>query len=99
MNSFWCDLQSPTIPIWANYRKLWLIIRILIRQNIKTLQSRDVNVNTQLTVASPVETNDDVTVTGILHYEATVIDPKIGQDQYTEVIIIPKHHLNNVYAT
>ena len=55
--------------------------------------------NTQLTVASPVETNDDVTVTGILHYEATVIDPTIGQDQYTEVIIIPKHHLNNVYAT
>ena len=55
--------------------------------------------NTQLSVASSVETTDDVTVTGILHYEATVIDPKIGQDQYTEVIIIPKHHLNNVYAT
>ena len=55
--------------------------------------------NTQLTVASPVETNDDVTFTGILHYEATVIDPKIGLDEYTEVVIIPKHHLNNVYAT
>ena len=55
--------------------------------------------NSQLTVASPVETNEDVTVTGILHYEATVIDPKIGHDDYTEVVIIPKHHLNNVYAT
>ena len=55
--------------------------------------------NSQLTVASPVETNDDVTLTGILHYEASVIDSKIGQDEYTEVIITPKHHLNNVYAT
>ena len=71
----------------------------MIRQNIKTLQSRDVNVNTQLTVASPVETNDDVTLTGILHYEATVIDPKIGHDEYTEIIITPKHHLSNIYAT
>ena len=55
--------------------------------------------DTQLTVASPVETDDDVTVTGILHYEATVIDPKIGHDEFVEVNIIPKHHLNNVYAT
>ena len=55
--------------------------------------------NSQLTVASPVETNDDVTVTGILHYEASVIDSKIGQDEYTEVIITPKHHLTNIYTT
>ena len=55
--------------------------------------------NTQLSVASPVETTDDVTVTGILHYEATVIDSKIGQDEYIEVIITPKHHLSNIYAT
>jgi len=56
-------------------------------------------VNSQLTVANQVETNDDVTLTGILHYTASVIDPKIGHDEYTEVIITPKHHLNNVYAT
>ena len=55
--------------------------------------------NTQLTVASPVETSDDVTITGILHYEATVIDPTIGNDEYTEIIITPKHHLSNIYAT
>ena len=55
--------------------------------------------NTQLTVASPVTTNDDLTFTGILHYETTVIDPKIGRDEYTEVIIVPKHRLSNVYAT
>ena len=55
--------------------------------------------NTQLTVASPVETNDDVTITGILHYEAIVIDPTIGRDEYTEIIITPKHHLSNIYAT
>ena len=55
--------------------------------------------NTKLTVANQVETNDDVTLTGILHYEATVVDPKIGHDEYVEVNIIPKHHLNNVYAT
>ena len=55
--------------------------------------------NSQLTVASPVETNEDVTVTGILHYEASVIDSKIGQDEYTEVIITPKHHLTNIYTT
>ena len=55
--------------------------------------------NTQLTVASPVTTNDDVTINGILHYEATVIDPKIGHDEFTEVIITPKHHLSNIYAT
>jgi len=71
----------------------------LIRQNIKTLKSRDVNLNTQLTVASPVETNDDVTITGILHYEASVIDPNIGHDEYTEIIFTPKHHLSNIYAT
>ena len=51
--------------------------------------------NTKLTVANQVETNDDVTLTGILHYEAK----KIGQDEYTEVIITPKHHLTNIYAT
>ena len=55
--------------------------------------------NSQLTVANQVETNDDVTLTGILHYEATVIDSKIGQDEYIEVIITPKHHLSNIYAT
>ena len=55
--------------------------------------------DTQLTVESPVETDDDVTLAGILHYEATVIDSKIGQDEYTEVIITPKHHLTNIYVS
>ena len=55
--------------------------------------------NTQLTAASPVATNDDVTLNGILHYEATVVDPKIGHDDFTEVIITPKHHLSNIYVT
>ena len=55
--------------------------------------------NTQSTVASPDETTDDVTLTGILHYEASVVDPKIGHDEYTEIVITPKHHLSNIYAS
>ena len=55
--------------------------------------------NTELSVASALETEDDVIRTGVLHYTATVIDPTIGRDQYTEVIITPSHHLTNIYAT
>ena len=35
---------------------------------------------------------------GILEYEATVQDVKIGRDHFTEVLIKPKHHLTNIYA-
>ena len=55
--------------------------------------------NTELSVASALETEDDVIRTGVLHYTATVIDPTIGRDQYTEVIVTPSHHLTNIYAT
>ena len=55
--------------------------------------------NSELSVASALTTDNDVIQTGVLYYTATVIDPTIGRDQYTEVIITPSHHLTNIYAT
>ena len=60
---------------------------------------RDVHINSKLTVAStstPAE--EDVSHSGILQYEATVKDVKIGRDSFTEVLITPKHHLSNIYV-
>ena len=61
---------------------------------------RDININSELTIASTsTQSNEDISNTGFLQYEATVKDVKIGRDQFTEVLIKPKHHLTNIYAT
>ena len=60
---------------------------------------RDVHINSELTVASTsTQSEEDVSNNGILEYEATVKDVKIGRDHFTEVLIKPKHHLTNIYA-
>ena len=60
---------------------------------------RDVHINSELTVSSTsTQSEEDVSNNGILEYEATVKDVKIGRDHFTEVLIKPKHHLTNIYA-
>ena len=60
---------------------------------------RDVYINSELTVASTsTQSEENVSHNGILEYEATVNDVKIGHDHFTEVLITPKHHLTNIYA-
>ena len=60
---------------------------------------RDINVNSELTISSTsTQSTDDVTNSGILQYQATVKDVKIGRDDFTEVLIEPKHHLSNIYV-
>ena len=60
---------------------------------------REVYINSELTVASTSTPSEDhVSTVGFLVYDATVKDVKIGRDQFTEVLITPKHHLTNIYA-
>ena len=60
---------------------------------------RDIDVNSDLTVSSTsTQSEDNVTNSGILEYHATVKDVKIGRDDFTEVLIEPKHHLTNIYV-
>ena len=60
---------------------------------------RDIDVNSQLTLSSTsTQLEEDVASSGILDYTATVKDVKIGRDQFTEVLIEPKHHLSNIYV-
>ena len=60
---------------------------------------RDIDVNSNLTISSTsTQSTDDVTNSGILQYQATVKDVKIGRDDFTEVLIEPKHHLSNIYV-
>lgn len=61
------------------------------------IPDRDVHINSELTVASTsTQSEEDVSHNGILEYEATVKDVKIGRDHFTEVLITPKHHLTRV---
>jgi len=60
---------------------------------------RDVYINSDLTMASgSTQTDEDLTRTGFLEYQATVQNVQIGRDYFTEVFITPKHHLTNIYA-
>ena len=60
---------------------------------------RNVGVNSELTMpTSSTQSDQAVTRSGILEYQATVKDVKIGHDKFTEVLIEPKHHLNNIYV-
>ena len=63
------------------------------------IPDRDVNINSDLTVASSSTQSEDLSHNGILEYEATVKDVKIGRDRFTEVLITPKHHLTRVRRT
>ena len=60
---------------------------------------RDIAVNSELTILSTsAQSADDVTNSGILEYQATVKDVQIGRDDFTEVLIEPKHHLSNIFV-
>ena len=60
---------------------------------------RNIEVNSQLTVPnSSTQSDQAVTRSGILEYQATVKDVKIGHDKFAEVLIEPKHHLSNIYV-
>ena len=60
---------------------------------------RDVDVNSELTISSTsAQSADHVTNSGILQYQASVKDVKIGRDDFTEVLIEPIHHLTNIYV-
>ena len=60
---------------------------------------RDIDVNSDLTLSSTSTlSEDEVTNSGILEYQATIKDVKIGRDDFTEVLIEPKHHLTNIYV-
>ena len=60
---------------------------------------RNIDVNSELTMSSSsTQSNQAVTRSGILGYQATVNDVKIGHDKFTEVLIEPKHHLSNIYV-
>ena len=60
---------------------------------------RDIDVNSDLTLSSTSTLSEDhVTNSGILEYQATIKDVKIGRDDFTEVLIEPKHHLTNIYV-
>ena len=60
---------------------------------------RDIDVDSELTMtSSSAQSEDSVTNSGILQYQATVKDVKIGHDDFTEVLIEPKHHLTNIYV-
>ena len=60
---------------------------------------RDVYLNSELTISSTsTQSEQAVSRTGFLEYEATVKDVKIGRDSFTEVLIKPKHNLSNIYA-
>ena len=48
--------------------------------------------------STSTQSEEDVSNNGILEYEATVQDVKIGRDHFTEILITPKHHLTNIYA-
>ena len=60
---------------------------------------RDIDVDSELTMTSTsAQSEDSVTNSGILQYQATVNDVEIGRDDFTEVLIEPKHHLSNIYV-
>jgi len=60
---------------------------------------RDIDVDSDLTVSSTSTlSEDEVSNSGILEYQATIKDVKIGRDDFTEVLIEPKHHLTNIYV-
>ena len=60
---------------------------------------RDIDVDSQLSLSSTsTQSEGHVTNSGILQYQATVRDVKIGRDDFTEVLIQPKHHLTNIYV-
>ena len=59
---------------------------------------REVIINSNLTVESSTSAEEDVAHSGLLQYEATVKDVKIGRDSFTEVLIFPTHNLSNIYA-
>ena len=60
---------------------------------------RDIDVDSELTISSTsTQSEDNVTNSGILQYQATVKDVKIGHDDFTEVLIEPKHHLTNIFV-
>ena len=60
---------------------------------------RDIHVDSELTISNTsAQSEDNVTNSGILQYQATVKDVKIGRDDFTEVLIEPKHHLTNIYV-
>ena len=60
---------------------------------------RDINVNSELTFGSTSSQSEDhVTNSGLLQYQAIVRDVKIGRDDFTEVLIEPKHHLTNIFV-
>ena len=60
--------------------------------------NRNINVNSHLAVGELSATEESFTKSGFLEYTASVSDVKIGRDQFTEVVITPKHHLSNVFA-
>ena len=60
---------------------------------------RDIDVDSELKISSTsTQSEDNVTNSGILQYQATVKDVKIGRDDFTEVLIDPNHHLTNIYV-
>ena len=60
---------------------------------------RDIHVDSELTISNTsAQSEDNVTNSGILQYQATVKDVKIGRDDFTELSIEPKHHLSNIYV-
>ena len=59
---------------------------------------RNINVDSDLMVDEILETEEALTKSGFLQYNAKVNDVQIGHDKYTEIVITPNHHLTNVYA-
>ena len=62
-------------------------------------KSRNITVNADFTAGASDASDSNLMKTGFLQYSATVVDPRIGHDQFTEVMIRPSHHLSNIYVT
>ena len=104
------DWTAPTPAKFCNFRATKLLKysqRTSTNKNRKIwhqiwstgawIPDRDVHIDSELTVASTsTQSEEDVSHNGILEYEATVKDVKIGRDHFTEVLITPKHHLTRV---
>ena len=59
---------------------------------------RKIDVDSELSVPNSITSDNNVMRTGQLKYTATVVDPTIGRDAFTEVVIAPDYPLVDIYA-
>ena len=59
---------------------------------------RKIEIDSDLSVPTSITSDNNVMKTGQLKYLATVVNPTIGRDMFTEVSIAPQYPLKDIYA-